>query len=44
VAYNSVVSKNVEAMSIVGGIPAKKIDMRASKLLYNLKEYCPWFT
>jgi len=42
VAANSVVTKDVEAMSIVGGIPAKKIGIRKSKLKYNLK-YQPWF-
>lgn len=42
VAANSVVTKDVEAMTIVGGIPAKKIGTRKSKLKYILK-YQPWF-
>ncbi len=42
VAAGSVVTKNVEAMSIVGGVPAKKIGERKSRLLYKL-QYRPWF-
>jgi acetyltransferase-like isoleucine patch superfamily enzyme len=42
IASNSVVTKDVEAMTIVGGIPAKLIGVRKSKLLYNLN-YKPWF-
>jgi maltose O-acetyltransferase len=42
VASNSVVSKDVEPMTIVGGIPATKIGNRKSKLLYKLN-YKPWF-
>ena len=42
VAANSVVTKDVPAMEIVGGIPAKVIGKRKSKLKYNLK-YQPWF-
>ncbi|QMU64040.1 MAG: acyltransferase [Flavobacteriaceae bacterium] len=36
VASNSVVTKNVEPMNIIGGIPAKKIGMRKSGLKYFL--------
>ena len=42
VAANSVVTKDIPAMAIVGGIPAKVIGKRKSKLLYNLN-YQPWF-
>jgi len=42
VAANSVVTRNVDAMTIVGGIPAKLIGQRLSKLKYTLK-YRPWF-
>ena len=42
VASNSVVTKDIEAMTIVGGIPAKKIGVRKSNLLYKLN-YKPWF-
>ena len=42
VAANSVVTKDVEAMTIVGGIPAKKIGARKSELKYKLN-YSPWF-
>ncbi len=35
VAAGSIVTKNVEPMSIVGGIPAKVIGTRRSKLLYK---------
>lgn len=42
VAANSVVTKDVPAMSIVAGIPAKKIGERKSHLKYELN-YCPWF-
>lgn len=42
VASGSVVTKNVEPLAIVGGIPAKKIGERRSKLQYAL-EYQPWF-
>lgn len=42
IASNSVVTKDVAPMTIVGGIPAKKIGERRSKLLYSLK-YQPWF-
>lgn len=36
VAAGSVVSKNVEEYSVVGGVPAKKIGERSSELQYNL--------
>lgn len=42
IASNSVVTKDVEPMSIVGGIPAKWIGERKSKLKYSLS-YKPWF-
>jgi len=42
IASNSVVTKDVESMTIVGGIPAKKISIRKSKLNYSLN-YQPWF-
>lgn len=42
VASGSVVTKDVEPMTIVGGVPAKKIGMRESKLLYNIN-YKPFF-
>ena len=42
IASGSVVTKDVEPMAIVGGIPAKKIGERRSKLEYTL-EYQPWF-
>ncbi|WKK67358.1 acyltransferase [Lutimonas zeaxanthinifaciens] len=42
VASNSVVTKDVPAMTIVGGIPAKVIGQRKSKLKYRLN-YKPWF-
>lgn len=38
----SVVTKDVETMSVVAGIPAKKISNRESKLLYKLK-HRPYF-
>lgn len=44
IASNSVVTKDVKAMKIVGGIPAKEISDRRSSLLYNLSSYKPWFT
>ena len=34
VAANSVVTKDVESMTIVGGVPAKKIGVRKNKLKY----------
>lgn len=42
VASNSVVTKDVPDMAIVGGVPAKIIGMRKNELKYNLK-YRPWF-
>ena len=42
IAANSVVTKDVPEMTIVGGIPAKIISKRRSKLLYN-KKYKPLF-
>ena len=36
-ATGSIVTKNVPAMHIVGGIPAKTIGIRKSKLKYHLK-------
>lgn len=42
VAANSVVTKDVLPMTIVGGVPGKKIGERKSKLTYKLN-YQPWF-
>jgi len=42
VASNSVVTKDIPSMSIVGGIPAKIIGERRSGLKYQLF-YQPWF-
>lgn len=42
VASNSVVTKDVEPMAIVAGIPARKIGERKSELKYNLN-YFPYF-
>lgn len=42
VATNAVVTKNVPPMAIVGGVPAKIIGERKSKLMYTLKNR-PWF-
>lgn len=42
IACGSVVTKNTEENSIYGGIPAKKIGERKSKLLYKL-DYRPHF-
>ncbi|MFV0419855.1 MAG: acyltransferase [Dysgonomonas sp.] len=43
VACGAVVTKDVPAYSIVGGIPAKVIGTRKSKLLYDL-HYFPYMT
>jgi acetyltransferase-like isoleucine patch superfamily enzyme len=42
VASNSVVTKDIPAMTIYGGIPAKQIGIRKSGLKYKLN-YKPWF-
>ncbi|SDP56737.1 maltose O-acetyltransferase [Mucilaginibacter sp. OK268] len=42
VASNSVITKNVNEMEIVGGVPAKVIGKRNNKLGYTLA-YRPWF-
>lgn len=42
VASNCLVTKDVQPMTIVGGVPAKVIGQRKSGLKYNLK-YKPWF-
>jgi len=42
VASNAVVTKDVEPMAVVAGIPAKKIGERKSGLKYNLN-YFPYF-
>lgn len=42
VASNAVVTKDVEPMAIVAGVPAKKIGVRRSALKYNHK-YFPFF-
>lgn len=42
IATGAVVVKNVPPMAIVGGVPAKIIGERKSKLLYTLN-YKPWF-
>jgi len=44
IATNSVVTKDVPPMTIVGGIPAKVIGIRQSKLLYILDSFRPWFS
>lgn len=36
VAAGAVVTKDVDEMTVVGGVPAKKITIRSSKLLYQL--------
>lgn len=42
IATGSIVTKDVESMSIVAGNPAKKIGVRNNELTYKLK-YNPWF-
>lgn len=42
VAANSVVTKDVKEMTIVGGIPARELGKRQSSLKYSLN-YQPWF-
>ena len=42
VATGSVVTSDVSEMTIVGGVPAKQIGVRTSKLLYTL-DHSPWF-
>lgn len=42
IATGSIVTKDVPPMQIYGGVPAKQIGIRKSKLLYSLK-YSPWF-
>ena len=42
IAAASVVTKDVEAMWIVGGVPAKKIGQRSNTLSYNI-QYSPIF-
>jgi acetyltransferase-like isoleucine patch superfamily enzyme len=42
VASNSVVTKNVDPMTIVGGVPAKKIGLRKSGLKYNPSQRHPF--
>jgi maltose O-acetyltransferase len=43
VATGAVVTKDVADYAIVGGVPAKTIGLRTSKLLYNLSNYITWF-
>lgn len=46
VAANSVVTKNVEPYTVVGGIPAKPIKKRTADLTYawvNARNHAPWF-
>jgi maltose O-acetyltransferase len=43
VAAGAVVTKDMPEMSIVGGIPAKIIGKRNSKLLYNINYFPPFY-
>ncbi|GHV72038.1 hypothetical protein AGMMS49928_27090 [Spirochaetia bacterium] len=43
IASGAVVVKDVPDGMIVGGVPAKIISKRNSKLLYNLSKYKTWF-
>ena len=42
IASGSIVTKDVSEMTIVGGVPAKLIGIRKSKLKYTIN-YRPWF-
>ena len=44
VACNAVVTKDVEPMSIVAGIPAKKIGIRKNDLKYKIDKTRPYFS
>lgn len=43
VATGALVTKDVEPMTIVGGVPAKVVGTRKSKLKYQLGKHRPWF-
>lgn len=42
IAAGTIVTKNVEAMNIVAGVPAKIVSERRSSLKYQ-KNFCPYF-